>query len=156
RFGKKFCVSINVSPAQLHCRKMQPDYWLSRLEALKLPGTSIIVEITENLLMNASPQVLAKLQAFREAGVRVALDDFGTGYSSLPYLRKFYIDQIKIDRSFITNLLSNPDDRTVSHAMISLARDLGLEVIAEGVETMEQYTLLKAMGCDAAQGFLFA
>ncbi|WP_394809420.1 EAL domain-containing protein [Nitrosomonas sp.] len=100
--------------------------------------------------------VIEKLLNFRDAGVQVAIDDFGTGYSSLSYLKKFDIDYLKIDRSFISNLDSESNDSILCEAIISMAHRLGMKVIAEGVETNSQKQLLIAMGCDYAQGFFFS
>jgi EAL domain-containing protein (putative c-di-GMP-specific phosphodiesterase class I) len=123
---------------------------------LGLPGESIVIEITEKLIMDAMASVGEKLLRFRDAGVQVALDDFGTGYSSLTYLKKFDIDYIKIDKSFINNLTTNVDDRAVCEAIIMMAHKLGMKVVAEGVETAEQCKLLVDMGCDLGQGYLFS
>ena len=114
------------------------------------------VEITEGLLLDAATIVTDKLLAFSDAGIQVALDDFGTGYSSLSYLKKFDIDYLKIDQSFIRNLAPGSSDMALSEAIIAMAHKLGLKVIAEGVETEEQRRLLAAAGCDYAQGYLFA
>jgi len=97
-------------------------------------------------------KMLWKLHGF---SIRVAMDDFGTGYSSLAYLKKFPIHLLKIDRSFIRELDRDPEDQTIVKAILAMARSLGIEVIAEGVETVEQLDLLKSFGCDLAQGFLF-
>jgi EAL domain-containing protein (putative c-di-GMP-specific phosphodiesterase class I) len=114
------------------------------------------VEITEGLLLDASTMVTDKLLQLRDAGIQVALDDFGTGYSSLSYLNKFDIDYLKIDRSFTRNLAPDSSDMALSEAIIVMAHKLGLDVIAEGVETVEQRDLLAAAGCDFGQGYLFA
>ena len=97
-----------------------------------------------------------QLDAFRAAGMQVALDDFGTGYSSLSYLRKFNIDFLKIDQSFVANLSPDGPDQALCEAVILLAHKLGLKVVAEGIETREQFELLTAAGCDYGQGYLFA
>lgn len=151
-----FRVSINVSPAQFQNESLRPDDWVASLQRLGLPGESIVIEITEKLIMDAAASVGEKLLRFRDAGVQVALDDFGTGYSSLTYLKKFDIDYIKIDRSFINNLTTNLDDRAVCEAIIMMAHKLGMKVVAEGVETAEQCKLLVDMGCDLGQGYLFS
>lgn len=151
-----FRVSVNVSPAQFQAPSLRPTDWLASLQRLGLPGESVVIEITEKLIMNAAASVGEKLLQFRDAGVQVAVDDFGTGYSSLTYLKKFDIDYIKIDRSFVNNLATNLDDRAVCEAIIMMAHKLGMKVVAEGVETAEQCKLLVEMGCDLGQGYLFS
>jgi len=148
--------SINVSPVQFMGKAMCPEEWMEHLAGLDLAGSQVVVEITERLLMNAVSEVLRKLIAFRDAGVQVALDDFGTGYSSMSYLKRFDIDYIKIDQSFIRNLAPGSEDLVLCEAMIVMAHRLGLQVVAEGVETLLQRDLLMAAGCDFAQGYLFS
>lgn len=114
------------------------------------------MEITEGLLLNERPEVKQQLLAFRNAGIEVAVDDFGTGYSSLSYLKKLHIDYLKIDRSFVHQLESDNDDMAVCEAIIVMAGKLGLQVIAEGIETEQQMSLLKSAGCDFGQGYLFS
>jgi len=149
-------ISVNKSPAQFLVQSMGATAWINYLQELGLPGKYIAIEITEGMLMNAEPAVMDKLLRFRDAGIQVALDDFGTGYSSLSYLNKFDIDYLKIDRSFVHNLASDPLNRALSEAIIVMAHTLGLKVIAEGVETEQQRILLAMAGCDYAQGFLFS
>jgi EAL domain-containing protein (putative c-di-GMP-specific phosphodiesterase class I) len=126
------------------------------LQELGLPGQSIAIEITEGLLLNENSDVTGKLLEFRDAGMQISIDDFGTGYSSLSYLKKFNIDYLKIDRSFVHDLATNPNDMALSEAIIVMAHKLGLKVIAEGVETEAQRVLLAQAGCDYAQGYLFS
>jgi diguanylate cyclase (GGDEF)-like protein/PAS domain S-box-containing protein len=151
-----FQISVNVSPVQFLNDGIDHAAWLRCLQELGLPGQSIAVEITEGLLMDAHPRITDQLLTFRDNGVQVALDDFGTGYSSLSYLKKFDIDYIKIDRSFVSNLASGSDDMALCEAIIVMAHKLGIKVVAEGVETEEQRRLLAASGCDYAQGYLFS
>ena len=148
-------ISVNRSPVQF---RDQTDYaaWSNRLRALGLPGSAIAVEITEGLLLNASPNIAAQLKQYREAGIQVSIDDFGTGYSSMAYLKKFDIDYLKIDRSFVKDMESNSGDRAITEAIIGMAHKLGLQVIAEGIETSGQKALLAAAGCDYGQGYLFS
>ncbi len=157
RFVPEFQISVNVSPVQF--RQNEADHassWISHLRAMDLPGQSLTIEITEGLLLNAEINVTEKLRSFREAGIQVALDDFGTGYSSLSYLKKFDIDYIKIDQSFVRNLVDDPDDKALCEAIVVMAHKLGLKVVAEGVETELQLDLLAAYGCDYAQGWLYS
>lgn len=151
-----FQVSVNVSPIQFRDEGNHIDDWLAHLRELGLSGKSIVVEITEGLLLHANPGVIDKLLKFRDADIQVAIDDFGTGYSSLSYLKKFHIDYLKIDQSFIRNLETDPSDKALSEAIIVMAHKLGLRVIAEGVETVVHQNLLAAAGCDYAQGYLFS
>lgn len=149
-----FQISVNKSPVQFHSDRHSFDTWLDYLEQLGLPGSSVAVEITEGLLLDG--EVADKLLAMRDSGVQVALDDFGTGYSSLSYLKKYDIDYLKIDRSFVRDMTEDQDDQVLCEAIIVMAHKLGLKVVAEGVETMQQHDLLLAMGCDYGQGFLFS
>jgi diguanylate cyclase (GGDEF)-like protein/PAS domain S-box-containing protein len=151
-----FQVSVNQSPLEFQREDGAYQGWLRQLQALELPGQSVVVEITEGLLLDASNAVTTKLLQLRDAGIQVALDDFGTGYSSLSYLKKFDIDYLKIDRSFTRNLAPDSSDMALSDAIIVMAHKLDLKVIAEGVETPEQRALLAAAGCDYGQGYLFA
>ena len=151
-----FQVSVNKSPAQFHHDGGSNQAWLEHMEALGLPGESIVVEITEGLLLEASASVNRQLLEMRDAGIQVSLDDFGTGYSSLSYLQKFDIDFIKIDQSFIRNLKPASKELALCKAMIVMAHELGIKVIAEGIETEEQRDLLIAAGCESGQGYLFA
>ena len=149
-------ISVNKSPVQFHHEGRAPHSWIEHLRALGLPGSSMAVEITESLLLDASPKVTRHLLDMRDAGIQVALDDFGTGYSSLSYLQKFDIDYIKIDQSFIRNLAPASTDLALCKAIIVMAHALGMEVVAEGIETQEQLHLLMGAGCDYGQGFLLA
>jgi EAL domain-containing protein (putative c-di-GMP-specific phosphodiesterase class I) len=130
--------------------------WSGFLEGLGLPGNSISVEITEGLLLNASSVVADTLLQYRDAGIQVALDDFGTGYSSMAYLKKFDIDFLKIDQSFVKDIETNPGSRAIAESIIVMAHRLGLKVIAEGIETEGQYGILHAARCDYGQGYLFS
>ena len=149
-------MSVNQSPLEFQGDRHGKTSWLANLEALDLPGRSLVVEITEGLLLDASAAVNEKLLKLREAGIQVAVDDFGIGYSSLAYLKKFDIDYLKIDQSFVRNLAPGSSDMALSEAIIVMAHKLDLAVIAEGVETEAQRDLLRAAGCDYGQGFLFA
>jgi EAL domain-containing protein (putative c-di-GMP-specific phosphodiesterase class I) len=151
-----FQISVNKSPVQFHhCGKLNAP-WFDQLQALGLPGNSIVVEITEGLLLDSSISVDQQLLALRAAGIGVSLDDFGTGYSSLSYLQKFNIDFIKIDQSFVRHLAPASTNLALCKAIIVMAHELGIQVVAEGIETEQQRELLTAAGCDYAQGYLFA
>ncbi len=152
-----FQVSVNKSPVQFRTEDHHnAAIWSEYLQDLGLPGESIVIEITEGLLLNVEADVTDELLRLRDAGINVAIDDFGTGYSSLSYLKKFDIDYLKIDRSFVSNLETDPDNMALSEAIIVMAHKLGLKVVAEGVETEGQRNLLAAAGCDYAQGYLFS
>lgn len=151
-----FQVSVNVSPAQFMDEELDPAAWLACVHSHGMPASSVLMEITERVLLKADGAAKNKLLAFRDAGVHLALDDFGTGYSSLAYLKRFDIDFIKIDRLFVHNITVDQDALALCQAMIAMAHQLGLKVVAEGVATQDQHELLVAAGCDFAQGFLYA
>lgn len=153
-FGHIIQVSVNVSPVQF--KYFNKHSWSERLSQLELPGNSINVEITEGLLLKDASNVKDRLLEYRNAGIEVSIDDFGTGFSSLSYLKKFDIDYLKIDRSFISNLISNATDRALVEAIIVMAHKLDISTIAEGIETSEQQDLLIQFGCDYAQGFYYS
>ncbi|MFZ2524530.1 MAG: EAL domain-containing protein, partial [Candidatus Ferrigenium altingense] len=156
-YNPGFQISVNVSPVQLS-NTIGNSYkaWFGYLQELGLPGQNVVIEITEGLLLGADSGITGKLLEFRDAGIQVAIDDFGTGYSSLSYLKKFDIDYLKIDQSFVRDLVTDPDDMALSEAIIVMAHKLGLKVIAEGVETEAQRKLLTEAYCDYAQGYLFS
>jgi diguanylate cyclase (GGDEF)-like protein/PAS domain S-box-containing protein len=148
-------ISVNKSPRQFITGDTNLGL-LDWLRELDIPPSCIVVEITEGLLMDDRAEVQEKLLAFRDAGIQVSLDDFGTGYSAMSYLQRFDIDYLKIDQSFVRDMVTNPGDHAIAEAIIVMAHKLGIKVVAEGVETAEQRDLLIAAGCDYAQGFLFA
>ncbi|MBY0484791.1 EAL domain-containing protein [Nitrosomonas sp.] len=153
-FGYLIQVSVNVSPIQF--KYFSNHSWSANLAQIGLPGNSINVEITEGLLLKDASNVKDRLLEYRNAGIEVSIDDFGTGFSSLSYLKKFDIDYLKIDRSFISNLINNETDRALVEAIIVMAHKLDINTIAEGVETIEQQDLLIQFGCDYAQGFYYS
>ena len=156
RFHDHFQISINTSPVQYRSDSFDLSAWIAHLHACNLPGEALVMEITEGLLMDSSDQATNKLLMFRDAGIQVALDDFGTGYSSLSYLKRFDIDYLKIDQSFVRNLQAESDDMALCEAIIVMAHKLGLQVVAEGIETEQQRDLLAAAGCDYGQGYFFS
>jgi diguanylate cyclase (GGDEF)-like protein/PAS domain S-box-containing protein len=151
-----FQISVNRSPVQFRHDDSGRASWGLQLQAMGLPGEALVVEITEGLLLDTSDVVGEQLLALGDAGIKVSLDDFGTGYSSLAYLQKFDIDFIKIDQSFVRHLIPGSTDLALCKAIIVMAHALGMQVIAEGVETAQQRDLLKEAGCDYGQGYLFA
>ena len=114
------------------------------------------LEITETALISDNDYVLSNLKALRELGIRIALDDFGTEYSSLTYLRKLSPDSIKIDGSFVQEVLTDPDSASIVKSMINLSRDLGINVVAEGIETAEQFSFLRGQNCHEVQGYFIS
>jgi diguanylate cyclase (GGDEF)-like protein/PAS domain S-box-containing protein len=156
-FDADFQVSVNMSPMQFRSEgRTRTKGWLRHLQDIGLSGANLGIEITENLLLNAHAEITEHLLWFRDAGIQVAIDDFGTGYSTLSYLKQFPIDYLKIDRSFVRDIETNPNDMALSRAIIVMAHELGLKVIAEGVETVGQRNLLAKAGCDYAQGYFYA
>lgn len=156
RFSIDFQISVNKSPVQFNRERGKPGSWTGKLDRLGLPGSAIAMEITESVLIEPNADLQQTLLAYRDAGIQVAIDDFGTGYSSLSYLKQFDIDYLKIDQSFIRNLAPGSSDLALSQAIIVMAHALGLKVIAEGVETQQQFDLLAQAGCDYVQGYLLS
>ena len=148
-------LSINLLPTDLD-RAGYEDWLLEEIAAAGLAPNRVTVEIVENSLVADSREVAQRLSVLREAGLRIAIDDFGTGYSSLAYLTTLPIDAIKIDRAMIADIVGGERDRIVVKAMITMARELGLKVVVEGVESMAQLQILAEWGCDLYQGFLGA
>lgn len=144
-------VAVNVSAVQLFQWDIV-DAVASALADAELDGSSLELEITESVMVDPK-RAIPVLERLKSLGVLVSIDDFGTGYSSLQYLKNMPIDSLKIDRSFIRNLLVNAQDQAIVMAIVSMARHLGLRIIAEGVETADQLRFLRALGCDEIQGF---
>lgn len=155
RAGADLYMSVNLAPLQLELPNLS-ELVASILAEHGLPPSALVLEITEGVLLGAGPLQSGNLQRIRELGVRVSLDDFGTGYCALGYLKRFAIDQLKIDRSFVQNLERDRRDASLVTAILSLAQGLGLKVIAEGIETEGQRGLLKELGCSLGQGYLFS
>ncbi len=151
-----FKVSVNMSPVQFRDKVSGLGAWLDYMRSLNLSGKNIVIEITESLLLDADSSVNLQLHGFRDAEIEVAIDDFGTGYSSLSYINRFPIDYLKIDQSFVQDLVSGSQHHALSKAIIVMGHELGLKVIAEGIETDGQRDLLRRAGCDFGQGYLFA
>jgi diguanylate cyclase (GGDEF)-like protein/PAS domain S-box-containing protein len=156
RYPGGFQVSVNVSPVQFQANARRCAHWNAWLREERIPQHSVVIEITEGLLLHADPGVTERLLSLRENGIEVAIDDFGTGYSSLAYLKKFNIDFLKIDQSFVRNLATDASDMALSEAIVVMAHKLGLRVIAEGVETEQQQRCLLEAGCDYVQGYLYS
>lgn len=154
-FSPNFQVSLNKSPVQFRSPKVGKEL-LALMKNLDVAMDAIIVEITEGILMDKTPVIQNKLLEFEQSGLAIALDDFGTGYSSLSYLKKFNIDYIKIDKIFVDNIVTDHHDQILCEAIIAMAHKLGIEVIAEGIETVEQREYLNSIGCDYIQGYLIS
>ncbi|ENW26600.1 hypothetical protein F924_02835 [Acinetobacter lwoffii ATCC 9957 = CIP 70.31] len=153
--NSQITVSVNISPLQFR-RAGFLQVLEHALELSQLPPELLKIEITEGVIINGADRTIEILKAVRALGVQVAIDDFGTGYSSLSYLRRLPINQIKLDRSFIEELTLDCQDAAIVQSIIHLAHQLDLEVVAEGVETLSQASLLYQQGCDLLQGFFYA
>ncbi|HLO94125.1 MAG TPA: EAL domain-containing protein [Burkholderiaceae bacterium] len=153
---EQFQVSVNKSPVQFHSESGMHTRWLRHIVEAGLPGDAISLEITEGLLLEGGDGASQQLMALRRAGLSVALDDFGTGYSSLSYLQHYEIDCLKIDRAFVHELEPGSKALALCKAIITMAHELGMCVVAEGVETARQRDLLVSIDCDLGQGFFFA
>ena len=152
---KNIRIAVNVSPVQLRNTNVLSGVVNALAESTLAPGR-LELEITETALIADNDHVISNLKALRELGIRIALDDFGTEYSSLTYLRKLSPDSIKIDGSFVREVLSDPDSASIVKSMINLSRDLGINVVAEGVETVEQLSFLRRQNCHEVQGFFIS
>jgi EAL domain-containing protein (putative c-di-GMP-specific phosphodiesterase class I) len=151
-----FQISVNLSPVELHESEHLHPRRVRAIAANGLPGSAIIIEITEGVLVSDEPIVEANMAVYRKAGLRFAIDDFGTGYSSLAYLQKLDVHFLKIDRSFVNEVSADSDGLALCQAMIEMAHKMGIKVVAEGVETEVQNALLVQAQCDYAQGYLHA
>jgi diguanylate cyclase (GGDEF)-like protein/PAS domain S-box-containing protein len=148
-------LSVNFSARQFQ----QPTFIPTVVDVLKETGLEpawLELELTEGSIMKDPEQAIEKLRELRSMGIKIAIDDFGTGYSSLSYLKRFPIDTLKIDKSFVQDLCTDPDDASIVKAIVTLGHAMDLKVVAEGVETQEQLEYLTLLGCDILQGFLFS
>ena len=148
-------MAVNVSAMEFRDENFLEGVF-AILSETGLDPRSLELELTESVLMKRAESTASILQTLRERGVQVAVDDFGTGYSSLSYLRKFPVDALKIDQSFVRQISTAGDDTTIVTAVIGMARSLKLRVVAEGVETLEELAFLRAHQCDEAQGYYFS
>jgi EAL domain-containing protein (putative c-di-GMP-specific phosphodiesterase class I) len=148
-------LAINVSARQFR----QPDFVEQVQQALdtyRINPARLKIELTESLVLDNISDTIARMHALKASGISFSMDDFGTGYSSLTYLKQLPLDQLKIDRSFVRDVVSDPSDAAIVKAIITLGQTFGLHVIAEGVETTAQHEFLEQHGCDAYQGYLFS
>jgi len=150
----EFRIAVNLSPRQFSDPQLV-GYIEKTIRQSGIPSQHLELEITEGVLMSGHSYIDNALSDLNKLGVSIAMDDFGIGYSSLSYLRSYPFDVLKIDRSFIRNIVADSADRELINAAISMAHSLKLKVVAEGVETEEQLAYLKELSCDYAQGYLF-
>jgi diguanylate cyclase (GGDEF)-like protein len=155
RSGDPLTVSVNISAVQLE-QAVLPQVVRSALDDSELPADRLTLELTESLLVDHRPATLDRLHAIKALGVRLAIDDFGTGYSSLAYLRRFPVDIIKIDKSFVDDVVDEPTAAALTHGIIQLGRALQLSTVAEGIEHADQLTSLAGGNCELGQGYYFA
>jgi EAL domain-containing protein (putative c-di-GMP-specific phosphodiesterase class I) len=153
--GKALSISVNLSARQVSHPSLVETVEKT-LERTGLDPGRVSLEITESVLFDDAETALQTLRGLKDLGISLVLDDFGTGYSSLAHLKRFPIDVLKIDRSFVDGLGHDKEDSAIVAAVISMARALGIDVVAEGVETQHQATQLRLLGCPLAQGYLFA
>ncbi len=153
RLGREVQVSVNRSPREFDREEFR---WAEILKDAGLPGNALTMEITEGLLLRESDQIQQTLLKCRNTGIEVSIDDFGTGYSALSYLKRFDIDYLKIDQSFVQSLTADSSDKALVEAIIVMAHKLGIRTVAEGVETEAQRDILLSFGCDYAQGYLYS
>ena len=148
-------VSVNVSPRQFRHENLVRAV-AEVLQSTGLEARYLELELTESMVMHDAPHLVAMLDELKSLGVQISVDDFGTGYSSLSYLKRFPVDRLKVDRSFVQDMARDADDATIVRAIVALGHNLGMKVVAEGVELAEQARLLSDNLCDEAQGFLFS
>ncbi len=148
-------VAVNISPIQFRQTNLH-DSVIAALQKSGLEPHWLELELTESILIDSSDNVLQAVRSLKKLGVEFSIDDFGTGYSSLAYLKRFEVDKLKIDQSFVGDLQTDPGDAAIVRAIIQMAHALKLQTIAEGVETEAQREFLQAEQCDAMQGYLFA
>ncbi len=148
-------IAVNLSAVQFRHPQL-PELIVRLLDEVGLKPEYLELELTESVSMDDPLAVIAMMDALAELGVRMSIDDFGTGYSSLSYLKRFKVSKLKIDRSFVNDIMTDPEDRAIVEAIVSLAKSLNVKTIAEGVETSDQLAFLKQAGCDEIQGYYFS
>jgi len=155
RAGHPIGIAVNVSALQLDSDQFITDV-SNAVSKSGLDSAALTLEITETALMRNAEETAQRLHAIKDLGVRIAIDDFGTGYSSLAHIQRFPVDALKIDRSFISRLLENPEGETLMRTLVQLGKTLSIETVAEGIESEEELALLQDQRCDSGQGYLFA
>jgi len=148
-------LAINVSPKQFH-QDSFVEYVKGLLNEMEMSGDLLELELTENILLDQTAETVSKIEALKEVGVLFSIDDFGTGYSSMAYLKQLPLDRLKIDKSFVSDITTNINDAHIVKTIIGMSHNLGLELIAEGVETKEEMDFLIENGCDNFQGYYFS
>jgi EAL domain-containing protein (putative c-di-GMP-specific phosphodiesterase class I) len=148
-------IGVNLSTVQFRHPNL-PEMVSQILDSVKLPAQYLELELTEGVAMDDPLGAITVMDKLHERGIRMSIDDFGTGYSSLSYLKRFKVYKLKIDQSFVRDITDDPEDKAIVRAIISLADSLGLQTIAEGVETEGQLELLREQGCDEIQGYYFS
>ena len=151
----KLSMAINLSAVELRQVDLK-DAIQQAIESASIPPDKLELELTESVLLQDTGKSLEMLRLLKELGVTLSIDDFGTGYSSLSYLKRLNVDRLKIDRSFINDLPDDKDSIAITRAIIHMAHDLGITVVAEGVEKIEQAEILGSMGCKIAQGYFYS
>jgi len=153
--GIDMTVAVNIGPAEISSPNFS-NYLIRALEANNLPSSCVELEITEHAVLDDDENIRMGLECLKGAGFNILIDDFGVGYANFRNLRSYPFSSIKIDRDFVSEMLSNPRDSVIVHATLQLARDLGMSVVAEGVEDTRCAEALIEAGCDYVQGFLFS
>ncbi|MCB1140285.1 MAG: bifunctional diguanylate cyclase/phosphodiesterase, partial [Leptospiraceae bacterium] len=153
--GLRVRVAVNLSPTEFRARTVA-DYLRKELQRATFPPGALEMEFTETVALENVEQTIEELEEIHRMGLRVAVDDFGTGFSSLTYLKKFPVNSVKIDREFVMSIPHNSDDAAIVSAILAMGKSLGLEVVAEGVETEEQLNFLRERNCEYAQGYFIS
>ena len=153
--GPRMTVAVNLSAVQFKRGDVEQSV-IAALEESGIDPSLLELELTESILITDTENVLDTVKRIKQLGVKLSIDDFGTGYSSLSYLKRFQVNTLKIDQSFIRDLATDPEDAAIVSAIIQMAHNLGLTAIAEGVETQQILDQLQAFGCDEAQGYFYA
>jgi EAL domain-containing protein (putative c-di-GMP-specific phosphodiesterase class I) len=151
----RFSLAVNLSAMQFRHVHL-PDLITEILESSQMPAEYLELELTEGAAMEDPLRAIAVMDDLHARGIRMSIDDFGTGYSSLSYLKRFHVYKLKIDQSFVRDITDDPEDKAIVSAIIHMASSLGLQTIAEGVETEGQLAFLRQQDCDEAQGYLFS
>ncbi|MFT3735295.1 MAG: EAL domain-containing protein [Rhodocyclaceae bacterium] len=148
-------IAVNLSASQFSAASLISDIQ-STLNAFSIDSERLELELTESASMHDPQASIAIMSQLRKMGLKISIDDFGTGYSNLAYLKRFPVDRLKLDQAFVRDIVTDPNDLAISRTIIAIAQQLNLEVVAEGVETREQQSLLAQSGCRTVQGYLYS